>query len=62
MPNGSSEPIQFTRGDAERLATVETKIINMSKHVGRIVKFGYVVGVSVTGSAVGIFIKIVLFS
>lgn len=31
MANGHDEPIQFTRGDAERLTTIETTVGTMKK-------------------------------
>ena len=58
MSNGLSENIQFTRGDAERIVVIETKVNNISIHVGRIVKFGYAVGLTVMGSAISVSIKI----
>lgn len=59
MSNGLNEPIQFTRGDSERLTKIELKVHEMSKHIRRIVNFGYVVGVTVMTSAIGVFVKIV---
>lgn len=60
MTDGKNEPIQFTRGDAERLAAIETKIAWMSVHVKRIVNFGYIVGSSVIITMIGVFLKAVI--
>lgn len=60
MTDGRNEQIQFTRGDAERLAAIETKMEWMSVHVKRIVNFGYVVGSSIIITTIGIFIKVVI--
>jgi len=45
MSDGANEPIQFTRGDAERLATVENDIYHVKKAVNRILKMMYGAGV-----------------
>jgi len=41
MSDGINEPIQFTRGDAERLATVENDMCHVKKAVNRILKMMY---------------------
>ena len=58
--DGQDQPVQFTRRDAERLVAIETKLEWMSVHVKRIVNFGYVVGVSIIVTVIGVFVKIVI--
>ena len=41
MTDGKNEPIQFTRGDAERLAVVERDVGHVKKLTNRILKIMY---------------------
>jgi len=47
MSDGQNEPIQFTRGDAERLAGVERDVCHVKKVVSRLLNVGYTTAVAV---------------
>lgn len=47
MSDGANEPIQFTRGDAERLAIVERDVCHVKKGVNKLLKMMYGTGASV---------------
>lgn len=47
MSDGQNEPIQFTRGDAERLASVERDVCHVRKVVSRLLNVGYTMAVAV---------------
>jgi len=47
MSDGITEPIQFTRGDAERLAVMESNISDVKKLTNRVLKIMYGTGISV---------------
>lgn len=46
MSDGLNEPVEFTRGDAERIARLEEDVSHVKKMTNRITYVIYTVGVS----------------
>jgi len=46
VSDGKNESIEFTRGDAERLAVVERDVCHVKKAVNKILKIMYGAGIS----------------